>query len=166
MKIEKIIANPFLIGIIMLKDIIEIITSVLHQSKNNLIKINLDWWDFSIKLFIATFLWLILRAYFKLKNNFDEQIKVFGYISFIRNRRLFVKSFENIEYYRLPNETDEELNSRLPDGGLFKKHFFEEYQLVKKELQNNLMKDKTSEEIDVILLQWYPFKKQHQKESK
>ncbi len=158
-KLETLITNPILVGIVMLKDLIDIVKSLFSSGSFNVGTIMINWWDFSMKLIIVIFLWLILRAYLRLKGNFEEQMTVFSIISHIRNKRLFVKSFEDIEYFRVPNESDKEFWERLPEGGLFKQHYFEEYMLVRDELQNRKMKNKGLEEIDDILAKWYPFAK-------
>ena len=156
-RLEKIVTNPFLVGLIMLKDLIDIIKSLVGTNPISFKNIHIDWWDFSIKLFIATVLWLTLNAYFKLKKKFEDEMEVANLISHIRNQRLFIRSFNIVQFNRLPNETDEQFYNRLPEGGLFRQHYFEEYEIVKAELQNQVMTDKSLNEIDKLLSSWYPF---------
>ena len=83
-------------------------------------------------------------------------MNVFNVISFVRNKRLFIKSYDNLQFHKLPNETDENFYSRIPQGGLFDKLYEEEYNIVRDELINNKMKDKKVQEIDDILSEFYP----------
>jgi len=65
-----------------------------------------NFWDFSIRLLTAVSLWVVINAYFKLKHQFEDKMKVFNVISFVRNKRLFIKSYDNLQFHKLPNETD------------------------------------------------------------
>jgi hypothetical protein len=159
--LEKIVTNPLILIVIMANNLIEIGQKVLNIQTAQM---SFDWFDFIIKLIIAVSLWLVLKAYFKLKNDFNDNIKnfndkmsVFNEVSHIRNKRLFVRSFENIEYFRVPNETEQELWERLPAGGLFRDFHKEEYKIVREVLQKK-MKNKSIEEIEKLLSEYYPLK--------
>ncbi|MFM2018587.1 MAG: hypothetical protein RL007_2243 [Bacteroidota bacterium] len=78
-----------------------------------------------------------------------------GKIAAIRNRALFVKQFDNIEYFRLPGETDEQLWERLPEGGLYRQHLYDEYLEVRKWLETTY-KEKSGKDFDYILRRFYP----------
>lgn len=90
--------------------------------------------------------------------DFDDKRYLFGIVSHIRSKRLFIKSFEQVEFLRLPNETDEDLKKRLPEYGLFNQFFMQEYEIVKKNLMKKY-KNKTIEEIEDMLSEYYPVKK-------
>ncbi|MHB8258890.1 MAG: hypothetical protein ACYDCN_01725 [Bacteroidia bacterium] len=89
----------------------------------------------------------------------ETKIEFMSIVSHIRNKRRFLDSYSNHEYYRLPDETEEDYKKRLPEHGLFNNEWNIEYRIVKKALQDNFMKDKTTDEIDVILSKYYPFNK-------
>lgn len=150
--IEKIISNPILIFVIMSHDLFQIGKSLLNIQS---VSAEYNWIDFFIKLVLAVSLWAVLRAYVKLKNDFNDRMKVFNVVSHIRNKRLFVKSFEGVEFLRMPNETDQELQKRLPEYGLFNEFYKEEYQIVKNVLQKK-MREKSIEEIEKLLSEYYP----------
>jgi hypothetical protein len=159
--LEKIVTNPLILIVIMANNLMEIGHKVLNIQT---VPMSFDWFDFIVKLIIAVVLWLVLRAYFKLKNEFNDTISefndkmsVFNTISHIRNKRLFVKSFDNIQYGRVPNETDQDFWERLPQGGLFRDFHKEEYKIVREVLQNK-MKNKSIEEIEKLLSEYYPLK--------
>jgi hypothetical protein len=84
-----------------------------------------------------------------------EKTEVLGVIGHYRNKALFIRSFDNVEFFRVPNETDDEFLARLPSGGLFHNHLFEEYTQVRKYLEKN-MKNKTGLELDTMLKRYYP----------
>mgnify|MGYP001585541392 CR=1 FL=1 len=150
--IEKIITNPIIIFIIMINDIINVLGNITPLQINSY-----GWFDFIIKFLIAIALWLILKAYFKLKNEFNDRMRIFNIISHIRNKRLFIKSFEDVQFFRGLNETDQEFWKRLPQGGLFNAFFKEEFEIVKKRVQAEF-KDKNQLEIKKLLLEYYPIK--------
>ena len=155
--IEWVIKNPIIIALIMLKDIIEIVEKIINGFKNTkMVNANFDYYDFTMRLVMAISLWFVIRAYFKLKHEFEDKMHVFNLISFIRNKRLFVKSYDNVTFYKLPNDTNESYYSRIPEGGLFDKLYQEEYDIVRAELINNDMKHKKVEEIDALLEKFYP----------
>ena len=115
-----------------------------------------NFWDFAIRLVTAVSLWAVINAYFKLKHQFEDRMNVFNVISFVRNKRLFIKYYEKTTFGKLPNETDEDYYNRIPQGGLFDRSYEEEYNIVRDELINNKMKDKKVQEIDDILSKFYP----------
>jgi len=133
---------------------------------NNLKNDNMNWENFDLIGLISAVLTTILLLFLiylvssmaKKIKEFDDKRYLFGVISHIRSKRLFIKSFEQIEFLRLPNETDEDLKKRLPEYGLFNQFFLEEYEIVKKNLLRKY-KNKTIEEIEGMLSEYYPIKK-------
>lgn len=97
----------------------------------------------------------LLLFLLKLVHSLHERMKIFNVITHVRNKRLFVKSFESIEFFRLPNETEQELWNRLPEGRLFRDFYIEEYKIVRDVLQKQ-MKNKTIHEIEKMLSEYYP----------
>lgn len=74
MKIMKKIAEKFttnigLIALIMLRDLKDLFNETYNYLTKNQIKmeININWYDFIIKLFMATALMLVFRQYYKMK---------------------------------------------------------------------------------------------------
>lgn len=106
-------------------------------------------------LITAVITTVLLLFLLKLVRSLHERMKIFSVITYVRNKRLFVKSFENIEFFRLPNETEQELWNRLPEGGLFRDFYIEEYKIVRDVLQKK-MKNKTINEIEKMLSEYYP----------
>jgi len=164
--LEAFIKSPIIIAISLLKSIIDIIIEFikyLKQANNTAPNMDnattyishFDLWDFIIKLITATLLWIVIRAYFNLRDSFNDKMKVFETISFVRNKRLFIKSFDMVKFYRIPGETEESYYNRIPEYGLFDKLCSEEYEIVKNELIST-MKDKKLSEIDKLLADFYP----------
>ena len=58
-------------------------------------------------------------------------MKVFNILSHFRNRNIFISQFDNVEYFRLPNETDESLFNRMPQGQ-YLEQFKSEYKSLKR----------------------------------
>ena len=156
--IEKINNYPVLVFILMIKNMIELIAYIL-PSKTALLTLNqthsFDWWDFVINLVISTMLWVVLRSYFKLKRQLQEKMITFSIVSFVRNRLLFIKLYENIEFFKLPDMTNDEYWNTLPQGGKLYQQLEIEYNEVYKTLLSNL-KNKTVREIDALLKEHYP----------
>jgi hypothetical protein len=126
--LARIATNPLLIVVIMLKDLKDLIIDLkmMILSTNIQPSTNFDWWDFIIKLVIAIVLWLVLKSYFELKKRFEIQ----NILSSVRNKHAFLSSFQGIEFYRTPNETDESLFNRLPEGQ-YRDYLKDEYKYVK-----------------------------------
>lgn len=119
-------------------------------------KINLSMSGFDIfGLITATITTGLLLLLLKLIRVMHEKMKVFNVVSHIRNKRLFVKSFENIEFFRGTSESEQELWNRLPEGGLFNEFYKEEYKIVRGILHKK-MKHKTIAEIEKLLSEYYP----------
>jgi len=156
--LEKIVSNPLLLLIIMLKDFIEIFNSL--KSKTNMNNINTfqnyDWWEFFIKLTISIALWLVLKAYFKLKNDFEDKMKAFNTISFIRTSRNFIRSYDDVQFYKMPYESDDDFYKKLPAGGLIDKFYQDEYNEAKIKLAL-LFPNKTAKQIEELLSNFYNF---------
>ena len=75
--------------------------------------INFDWWDFIIKLIIAIFLWYLIKLFFELKSDIENlktkiefETKASAILDYVRIRRSFIKSYKEVEFFRLPNETE------------------------------------------------------------
>ena len=126
--LNKIIQNPLLIVVIMIKDLKDLLLDVkMILLDTNITTIqSFDWWDFIIKLIIAIALWLVLKSYFKLKRDYEIQNILFS----IRNRYNFIQSFQDIEFLRLPDETDESFFNRLPEKQ-YKEYLKAEYSKLK-----------------------------------
>lgn len=105
-----------------------------------------------ITAIVTTCLLLIL---YKAIRNLNTKMKVFDVVSHVRNKRLFVKSFEQVQFFKVPNETDEQLWNRLPEGGLFKQFYKEEYYIVR-DILHKEFKGKTINEIEHLLTEYYP----------
>lgn len=153
--IEKINKYPLLVFAVMVYELKNAIMEILSIPLNNIATHSFDWWDFSIKLFLAILVWLLLKTYFKLRREMNEKILTFSILSYVRNQRLFIKSFEGVQYFRSPEETEKDFWKRLPEGGMYKKYLTDEYEIVKKLIMKN-MKKKTIEEIDLMLSEYYP----------
>lgn len=159
-----ILALPTAWGII--KPIVETIssgTNLLASFKG------FDWFSALFQIVTVVILFYVWRSFIQLKRQAIEAEKktkelrddlevkmiVFSHIVNVRGRRLFIKSFENVQYFRLPNETDDQLWQRLPEGGLFNQHLFEEFTVVRKDLINHF-KDASANEIAKLLEEYYP----------
>ncbi len=154
----RIIKNPILILIIMLKDLIDAGKLIIKIQPI----INFDWWDFIIKLIIAIFLWYLIKLFFELKSDIENlktkiefETKASAILDYVRIRRSFIKSYKEVEFFRLPNETEKNLWNRLPEGGLLKQELLEEYEEAKTLILNDI-KNKTSQEIDDFLKPFFP----------
>ena len=138
----------------------------LVDSINNLKDNKMTWEEFDLIGLISAvlttalllFLIYLVSEMAKKIKDFDDKRYLFGIVSHIRSKRLFIKSFEQVEFLRLPNETDEDLKKRLPEYGLFNQFFMQEYEIVKKNLMKKY-KNKTIEEIEDMLSEYYPVKK-------
>ena len=60
---------------------------------------------------LLLFLIYLVSEMAKKIKDFDDKRYLFGIVSHIRSNRLFIKSFEQVEFLRLPNETDEDLKN-------------------------------------------------------
>jgi len=157
--VKKINSNQywvFFLSIYSIKDIIKFKNMQTIEFNQNF-----DWFGFLIQLFLITMLYLTLRKYNKIKleqTMYKEQMDILSIINYVRNKRLFIKSFEDVEFYKIADETDEQTWERLPQGGLFKQYLLEEKEIVKKMIYSR-MKNKSIDEIEKILSKYYPSKK-------
>lgn len=156
--VKKINSNQywiFFLSIYSIKDLIKIKNMQTIEFNQNF-----DWFGFLIQIFIITMLYLTLRKYNKIKLEqaiYKEQMDILSIINYVRNKRLFIKSFEDVEFYKIAEETDEQAWERLPQGGLFKQYLSEEKKIVRKMIHGK-MKNKTIDEIEKILSKYYPSK--------
>ncbi len=83
---------------------------------------------FSIIAILGTFLVVLylLNKYERVKREMDVSNAVLHF----RTKHLFLKTYEDIEYFRLTDETDEALFNRLPQGE-YKEYLKSEYKNVK-----------------------------------
>ena len=126
--LKKISTSPLLIVVIMFKDLKDLIIDLKMTIFSETVKTipTFDWWDFSIKLAIAIILWLVLKSYVNLKKRFEIQ----NILSSIRNKHAYLSTFQNIEYERISNETDESFFNRLPEGQ-YRDYIRNEYKYIK-----------------------------------
>lgn len=155
--IDKINKNSYLIFLLTLFKIWDIIKPLVYPINKYDYYSNYDWIGFSIQIITIVILYITIKFYFKLRKEFEEKMQIFGIVSHIRNKRLFIKSFDNVQFFSLPGESVNEYHDRLPEHGLFKQHFLEEYKIVKQILIDK-MKDKSILEIEELLSQYYPIK--------
>ncbi|MDI9365739.1 MAG: hypothetical protein QM541_12365 [Flavobacterium sp.] len=164
--LKKLVDYPVLIAIIMLKDFVEIFKYlILIKMPINVLTFTenmpISWWDFSIKLIISILLWVVLKAYVKLKNDFDKRtiyfdnrMTVFNLITTERNRASFIRLYSSVKHLQLPNESNEDYWKRLPSGGLYQQNYYQEYEYIKGQLIT-MMPDKTILEIENLLSNFY-----------
>jgi len=143
----------------MLKDLKDLFIEINNMIANVNISsapnmINFDWWDFIIKLVIAILLWIILKAYFNLKRDFD----ILNILYSIRNRKYFLNEYKDWEFYRMPNETDEDFFKRTPKG-LYIDELKKEYYYMKKILMEKF--DLNPSKVTDILDKIYGLKKEN-----
>lgn len=155
--IDKINKNSYLIFLLTLFKIWDIIKPFVYPINKQDYYSNYDWIGFSVQIITIALLYAVIKSYFKLRKEFNEKIQVFSIISHVRNKRLFVKSFEDVQFFQLPGESVNEYYDRLPEHGLFKQHFLEEYNIVKKILIDK-MKEKSILQIEELLSKYYPIK--------
>lgn len=155
--IDKINKNSYLIFLLTLFKIWDIIKPLVYPINKHDYYSNYDWIGFSIQIITILLLYITIKFYFKLRKEFEEKMQIFGIVSHIRNKRLFVKSFDDVQFFMLPGEAMNEYYERLPEHGLFKQHFLEEYKIVK-QLLIDKMKDKSILQIEALLSQYYPIK--------
>ena len=150
-QLNKLAKNPLIIVIIMIKDLKDLIielkkmmitTEVVAASTQSF-----DWWDFIIKLVIAITLWLVLRAYF----NFQKRFQYQNLLNSIRNKYLFLSNFQDIDFIRLPNESDDSFFTRLPDAE-YSKYLRKEYAYLKNKIMKeyDLKPSEAQKEIDKL----------------
>lgn len=159
--IQRINSNPiyaimgFLLTLKELYNIMKIILASINNPNPN------NFWElpiFSTSTLESILTIVILIQLWKMLNKYDEiseKMNVFNVINNIRNKRNFIKSYENVTHFRLPDETDEELWERLPQGGLYRDYLNEEFNIVKYKLQN-IMKNKSIENIENLMRKYYP----------
>jgi hypothetical protein len=154
--LEKLNKNSIWIFLLSIPKIIELIKTEKNMETNFFYELysKYDWFGLITQLITLFILYRVLEQN---KRN-KERMEVLETVNLVRTKRLFVKSFGNIEIYKSPNETDEQLRSRLPEYGLFKEHIKEEYAIVRDIIQNK-MSNKTVEEVENILADFYNQKK-------
>lgn len=155
--IDKINKNTYLIFLLMLFKIWDIIKPLVYPINKYDYYSNYDWIGFSVQIITIALLYAVIKSYFKLRKELNEKIQIFSIISHVRNKRLFVKSFDGVQFFQLPGESVNEYYDRLPEHGLFKQHFMEEYSIVKKILIDK-MKEKSILQIEELLSKYYPIK--------
>lgn len=126
---------------------------------------NYDWFGFIIQIITIFILYRVLKQYQKQryymnKQQFEitkqqEKIILASIIAHVRNKFFFFQKFEGIEYYRLPNESDDEVFKRLPQSE-YKEYLKQEYSRVKQISINYF--DKKPSEIQEILDELYGIK--------
>lgn len=130
MKINKILKNvnktPSLVFLVLLKDMIDFMRDIESFFKSGNTP-HFDLWDFMIKLIITILLYSVLKSYIGLKRKFQIQ----NTISSIRNKNIFIRSFDGIEYFKTEFETDEQFFKRCPEG-MYSDHLAQEYFYAKK----------------------------------
>lgn len=147
----------------MFKDLYELFSGLWNHIRFKSPEIqHFDWFDFVLKLLISIGLWFLFRAYLELRNkikeqqkDFDEKMTAMVTISNTRGRRLFIQGFDNIQYFRVPNETEQELWERLPQGGLYRNNLIEEYNLVRNKMIKKFP-NKPIIEIEQLIKRFYP----------
>lgn len=95
-------------------------------------------------------IWFLLVEVKKIK----DQQKVFSIISTVRNKKLFIQSFQFAEFIREEKETTEHFVDRCPEGGLFDRDVKAEKEIVRTLMQNT-MKHKSVSEIDDLVSLFY-----------
>lgn len=92
-------------------------------------------WTLQILGLIGMFLviFYLLLQYHKIK----RKMKVYNIISQYRSYKLYMNQFSNSEYYRAPNESDEQFFNRLPEGQ-YREELKGEYKEVKQLIINEL----------------------------
>ena len=125
----------------------------------NVVSVNtLDTSDiYRITGIIITFILSMIIIFYisKLKKDTKEKMIAFSIMSYVRNKMLFVKSFEKDQYSNIPGWTEEQKWEHSPSGGIFYAHLKVEYENTRKLIQQNL-KNKTILEIDELIKEYYP----------
>lgn len=154
--LEKLNKNSIWIFLLSIPKIIELFKISKNMETNFFYELytKYDWFGLITQLITLFILYRVLENN---KRN-KERMEVLETVNLVRTKRLFVKSFSNFDIYRNPNETDEQFKNRLPEYGLFKEHIREEYAIVRDIIQNK-MSNKTVEEVENILADFYNQKK-------
>src|SRR5215813_9478424 len=87
------------------------------------------------------------------RNKFELQASAILYT--IKGQRAFIRSYKNVNFYRLPNDTDHDFWSRLPEGGLLREELLAEYEEAKTVICDN-WKNKSIQEVEDFLKPLFP----------
>ena len=108
-------------------------------------------------VFMAIFMCItiiIQRNIRKTTELLDSKLVALNIISELRAYRLFVKSFENIQFFIMPNETEQEFRAKLPEYGLYE-NWIKQEKIAFKQILVNEMKDLSIENIEDIIFDIY-----------
>lgn len=144
--LEKFNRYPILVFVVMLNDLKNIVMELLNIKSNIISTMNVDWWDFFIKLVIAILLWIVLKAYFKLKREMNEKLNEF---SMVTNDKMLIFS---IIMYKKGKDI---IQSNFQNQNDFNAYLIKEYKETRTIVQNNF-KDKSMNEIDALMIEYYP----------
>lgn len=102
-----------------------------------------------VTTFILAF--VILNQVYKLK----KELMIVNFISYQRGKKLFINQYKDIQYPKLPDESDFEYWQRIPNGGMYIEYLNREKEDVNKLIDQNF-KNITTSEKESILNKYYP----------
>lgn len=145
--------------VIFLSNIISLTTPFSYFTPDNRTEMDYHYWLNTITLFILTLvLYRVLKKYNEMRlktENLSLKTELLSMIAFFRHEGQYISKFDNVTFYRLPNESDEDLFKRMPNG-MFLEELQKEYLVVKTRATEYF--DKKPSEIQALMDEIYGIK--------